>query len=204
MYTPPHLNVLFVCFVLFVVCFWFRFSSVWSVVSLAFMSIAKAIASIFRMTDEVWARHTNPWSVWTRFVTLGLIVLAVWYRHTLGSAVWYLLAVLAIWIWLNPRAFPKPATTDRWSSKAVLGERVWLNRKTIPIPVHFNRVIACLNTLSVAGMVLLIFGFVDHHPWMVGSGLALTYIGKMWFLDRMVWLYDTMKDADVTYSNWFY
>ena len=27
------------------------------------MSIEKKIATIFRMTDEVWARHANPWSV---------------------------------------------------------------------------------------------------------------------------------------------
>ena len=156
------------------------------------------------MTDEVWARHANPWSVWTRFVTLGLIVLTVWYRDWYGSAFWYILAILGIWIWLNPRTFPKPETTDRGSSKAVLGERVWLNRKAIPISVHFNRIIACLNTLSFLGMILMIVGFREHHPWMTGSGLALTYIGKMWFLDRMVWLYDVMRDADVRYTNWLY
>ena len=42
------------------------------------MPLANVLESIFRMTDEVWSRHTNPWSVWTRFLTLGLIVLAVW------------------------------------------------------------------------------------------------------------------------------
>ena len=93
------------------------------------MPLANVLESIFRMTDEVWSRYTNPWSVWTRFLTLGLIVLAVWYRNVLGALFWYLLVALAIWIWLNPRVFPKPSTTDRWSSKAVLGERVWLNRK---------------------------------------------------------------------------
>ena len=168
------------------------------------MSVSNYIAIVFRMTDEVWARHANPWSVWTRFVTLGLIALAVWEREWLGSVFWYALTALAIWIWLNPRAFPKPASTDNWASKAVLGERVWLNRKAIPIPVHFNRVIACLNTLSIIGMILLIFGFIDHHAWMTGSGLVLTYLGKLWFLDRMVWLYDVMRDADVTYTNWLY
>ena len=122
----------------------------------------------------------------------------------LGALFWYLLVALAIWIWLNPRVFPKPSTTDRWSSKAVLGERVWLNRKAISIPDHFNRIIAWLNALSLLGMILLIYGFTANHEWMVGSGLALTYIGKMWFLDRMVWLYDVMKDADVKYSNWLY
>ncbi len=168
------------------------------------MALSNHLASAFRMTDEVWARHANPWSVWTRFVTLGLIAIAVWYNDWLGVTFWYVLTALGVWIWINPRAFPKPATTDRWSSKAVLGERVWLNRKAIPIPTHFNRVIACLNALSVTGMILLIYGFVEHHPWMTASGLALTYIGKMWFLDRMVWLYDVMKDADVTYSKWLY
>ena len=168
------------------------------------MPLANVLESIFRMTDEVWSRHTNPWSVWTRFLTLGLIVLAVWYRNVLGALFWYLLGALAIWSWLNPRVFPKPSTTDRWSSKAVLGERVWWNPNAISIPDHFNRIIAWLNALSLLGMILLIYGFTANHEWMVGSGLALTYIGKMWFLDRMVWLYDVMKDADVKYSNWLY
>ena len=73
------------------------------------LKIEQKLASLFRMTDEVWARHANPWRVWTRF------------------SVWE----------------------------------------------------------TIFGMVIVI-------------------LGKSWFLDRMVWLYDEMKDANPDYRSWLY
>lgn len=168
------------------------------------MSLSNGLASLFQMTDYVWARHANPWSVWTRFVTLGAIAGVIWWRAVLSTYTIPLLIVLSVWIWVNPRAFPKPSTTNRWSSKAVLGERVWLNRKAIPIPEHFDAVIQLLNAISFTGLILFVYGLYEHHVWMTGSGLALVYVGKMWFLDRMVWLYDVMKDEDPAYASWLY
>jgi hypothetical protein len=34
------------------------------------------------------------------------------------------------------------------------------------------------------------------------DGAALVYAGKLWFLDRMVWLYADMKNATPTYRRW--
>jgi hypothetical protein len=31
--------------------------------------------------------------------------------------------------------------------------------------------------------------------WGLGVGTVLVYAGKVWFLDRMVWLYEDMKDS---------
>ncbi len=42
------------------------------------MTLERKIARAFAMSDEVWALHTNPWSVWTRFTVLPLLVLAIW------------------------------------------------------------------------------------------------------------------------------
>ncbi|WP_406601478.1 DUF6653 family protein [Lentzea miocenica] len=28
------------------------------------------VAKAFRMDDEAWRRHANPWSVWTRFAAI--------------------------------------------------------------------------------------------------------------------------------------
>ena len=92
------------------------------------------IAKLFSMTDEVWEKHANPWSVWTRFSALPLLAVAIWSRLWIGPWAWALLSVTIYWIWINPRLFKKPLSTDNWASKAVLGERVWLNRKCIPVP----------------------------------------------------------------------
>ncbi|MBX3553855.1 MAG: hypothetical protein KF697_15500, partial [Pseudolabrys sp.] len=91
-------------------------------------ALMQFVAALFRMDERVWERHANPVSVWTRFATFPLLMLALWSVHWIG---WYCLiplAVLAAWLWLNPRIFPPPASTQSWASRAVLGERVYLLR----------------------------------------------------------------------------
>ena len=35
-------------------------------------------------------------------------------------------------------------------------------------------------------------------------GIVLAYLGKSWFLDRMVWLYEDMKNENEIYKSWDY
>ena len=35
-------------------------------------------------------------------------------------------------------------------------------------------------------------------------GMVIVVLGKSWFLDRMVWLYNEMKDTNPDYRSWFY
>ena len=44
------------------------------------MTLEEKIARSFSMSEETWQRHANPWSVWTRFTALPLIILAAWSR----------------------------------------------------------------------------------------------------------------------------
>ncbi len=81
------------------------------------------------MSDEIWEKHANPWSVWTRFAALPVLVAAVWSQVWIGPWAWGLTVLAILWIWVNPRIFRKPVSTDNWASKTVLGERVWINRK---------------------------------------------------------------------------
>lgn len=49
------------------------------------MTLERKIAAAFNMSEDAWARHANPWSVWTRIATaLPLLILAVWSRVWLG------------------------------------------------------------------------------------------------------------------------
>ncbi len=162
------------------------------------------LASAFAMNDAVWMRHANPWSVWTRMTLLPLIILAVWSRVWLGW--WALLpvAVVAVWTWLNPQVFPVPRSTDNWASKAVLGERVWLNDRTIRMPNHHRPPIRIALGFSFAGTICMMWGLVALERWPTLLGMALAYCGKAWFADRMVWLYEEMKDATPEYRAWLY
>ena len=38
------------------------------------MTFEARIARLFAMDEATWARHANPWSVWTRFTALPLLL----------------------------------------------------------------------------------------------------------------------------------
>jgi hypothetical protein len=100
-----------------------------------------------------------------------------------------------LWIWANPRIFPVPKTLDHWISKAVLRERVWLNRDAIPISVHPRTNPDILYAVSDIWMVFFLWGVLEFDLWPTLFGTVIVYLGKVWFLDRMVWLWEDMKDA---------
>ncbi|MEP0911521.1 hypothetical protein NDI45_11410 [Leptolyngbya sp. GB1-A1] len=168
------------------------------------MTVERKIANTFHMDEETWARHANPWSVWTRFTVLPILILVIWSRVWLG---WWSLVPIAIalfWMWINPRIFAKPQSTNHWASKSVLGERVWLNRDTVPVPEHHQRVPNVLSLVSVIGMAVVIWGLVTLDGCLTLLGCALVYLSKLWFLDRMVWLYEDMRQAHPQYQSWLY
>ena len=40
--------------------------------------------------------------------------------------------------------------------------------------------------------------------WPCVLGLMVEMLGQWWFADRMVWLYEDMKDKDPEYQRWLY
>lgn len=160
------------------------------------------MAKSMAMDDRSWERHANPWSAWTRVWTLPVIVLAVWSRVWIGPWAWVLVAALVVWVFVNPRAFPPPKTTRRWSSMAVMGERVWLNRHRIPIPKHHAFAATMLSGLAALGAPFLVWGLWKLEFWPTLVGLVFVYAFKMWFLDRMVWLYRDMARRHAGYRAW--
>jgi hypothetical protein len=108
------------------------------------------------------------------------------------------------WLWYNPRAFPPPASTDNWSSKAVLGERVWIARSTTPIPRHHANAALLLAALAASGVLFLSWGLYATAIWPTLFGFVVVFFGKLWFADRMVWLYEDMKDIKPEYRSWLY
>ncbi|NEQ47179.1 MAG: hypothetical protein F6K00_28015 [Leptolyngbya sp. SIOISBB] len=167
------------------------------------MTFFQQVAQSFHMTNAVWERHANPWSVWTRYAGLPLLILAIWSRVWLG---WWAIApvlLIILWIWLNPRAFSKPQTTHHWASKAVMGERAWLNHDQVPIPSHHRPVITFTNLVNAIGFVICLWGLWNLQPWPTGLGLSWMILGKTWFLDRMVWVFEDMKEHP-QYRDWLY
>ena len=74
------------------------------------------IARLFGLKGEGWLRHANPVSVWTRFAVLPLLALAIWSREWIG---WWSLAAVAlvlVFMLVNPLLFPPPRSTRHWAS----------------------------------------------------------------------------------------
>jgi hypothetical protein len=167
------------------------------------MARAKSIAeSVMSMDESTWQRHANPLSVYTRYLGLPLLALGVWCRVWLGWWALIPIAVAILWIWLNPRIFPKPASTDNWASKSVLGERVWLNRKLVPIPAGHRRAALLLSILNGLASMLAIYGLAMLQIWPTLAGIAGVILAKTWFLDRMVWLFEDMRRDNMIYRSW--
>ena len=51
-------------------------------------------------------------------------------------------------------------------------------------------------------MIFVLYGVFAFDLWPNIFGMALVYCGKLWFMDRMSWLWKDMKDANEEYRNW--
>lgn len=166
------------------------------------MNVTKFAERLMSMDDATWARHANPWSFWTRFSALPLLALAIWSRVWIGGYSWGAVAVVALWIWLNPRVFAPPTNTDNWPSRAVMGERVYLNRAAVPVPPEFVLIATVLNVLTGLGAMVMGYGLWVLNLEVVLGGMAVSMLTKTWFVDRMAMLFDLMQDASAEYQGW--
>ena len=164
----------------------------------------RRVASLFGLKGDSWMRHANPWSVWTRFAVLPLLILAVWSRDWIG---WWSLAAVAlvvVFMVVNPLLFRESGSTRNWASRSVFGEHIWSDRDTVELPRQFlaSRVPAVTTGIQLAGVALLAYGLVGLDLLATLSGLVLAQTAKAWYLDRMVLLYEHMKARNPEYAAW--
>ena len=166
------------------------------------MDVFKWSERAMSMDDEAWGRHANPWSVYTRFTTLPLISFAFWSREWLGIYALVLIVLSFFWVWINPRLFKAPKSTNNWASMGTFGERIFLNRNESVIPRHHLKACRVLQFFLVMGMPVFIYGLYSLNLWVLILGNFWVMVFKTWFVDRMVWLYIDMKDSNPQYQAW--
>ena len=83
-----------------------------------------------------------------------------------------------------------------------MGERVWLNRKEVPVPQRHARMADILSMIASVGIIPYIWGMAVLDLWMTVAGLIVVMGAKLWFLDRMVWLFDDMSEQNEEYKSW--
>ncbi len=154
------------------------------------MPLGRPFSRLMTMDDATWSRHANPWSGWTRCATTPVLFVALWSHVWLGWWALVPIGVVGCWLWVNPRLFPPPATRTAWMTRGVLGERLWVEgRAATPSGVAVILSLQALVTLAgLVGIALEAFwlGLVGLH-----GGAAI----KLWFLDRMVRVYDASQEA---------
>ena len=57
---------------------------------------------------------------------------------------------------------------------------------------------------TVAGTVALAWGLFVLDPGVTILAMLLVIVAKTWFVDRMVWLFEDMKDTKPEYRSWLY
>lgn len=131
------------------------------------------------LPDNIWERHTNKWSGWTRVLVIPLLFVALW--HHSGVAVFFII----LWIIVNPMAFPPPKSTDNWMSKGVMGEKIYTQNGVFhwDFPTFLN----IINGLTF--FPSLYFMYMQNF-WPALYLATFSIVVKFWYLDRMVFLYE--------------
>lgn len=166
------------------------------------MDFTKTAEKLMSMDEATWQRHSNPWSVYTRFSIMPLLSLAFWSRDWIGYYAVIPIFICFMWTWLNPRLFGVPTQTNNWASKGTFGERIYLDRKRNPIPEHHILPTTVLQVMSGLGLPIFIYGLYTFNFWALMLGNLWIMVFKAWFVDRMVWIYNDMKESDPQYQTW--
>jgi len=153
------------------------------------MNVLKKYAQAVGMTDEAWKRHANPWSVWTRFAAIPLMMLAIWSRTWIGWWALVPVALVVVWLIVNPHAFPAIEQPSSWAAKGIYGEKMWLRDRSLVSGDH-RKVQRLLIAVGSAGFALLAWGLVALEVWPAVFGATLIVLGQLWRIDRLGQLYE--------------
>jgi len=166
-------------------------------------NLRKAIPGAFGLKGDSWMRHSNPASVWTRFGVLPMLAGSIWSRKWIGRRSLIPLAVSSAWLFVNPMFFGPPRTTRNWASKGVFGERIWTERERSELPDQFASVIPTVAaSYQAIGLASLVYGLAKLEATPTVLGVLVVQGGKLWYIGRMVLLFEEMKTREPEYARW--
>lgn len=140
------------------------------------------------LSEETWSKHANPWSGWTRVLTMPLLGVGLYFHN------WPILVLTIVWAVINPIVFSKPKSVNNWMSLGVIGEQLYLRdgkkvKKDLP---------TLLNIINIPVFVVFVyFAWQQNLEASVLSALLVMTI-KFWFIDRMVMFAQSAKAAAKT------
>ncbi|HEX2180779.1 MAG TPA: DUF6653 family protein [Rubrobacteraceae bacterium] len=87
---------------------------------------------IKRLARKVFRHHSNPWSAWSRLLSVPLVFVPIWTRS------WRLGAIVGAWLIVNPIVFPEPKDDKAWATRAMLGEEMWIAERPLDRAMALN------------------------------------------------------------------
>ena len=138
-----------------------------------------------KVKRAVFARHSNPWSMWTRWASTPLMLVPVWRRSQRDAA------LVGLWMAVNPVVFSKPAHDRAWATRAALGEEQWIVERPMDTAMAVN----------VAATLALLVAMVAAHrrravPAAAATALEMGLLMAYWEL--MARYYDRNGGASRT------
>ena len=101
------------------------------------------------------------------------------------------LALVFVWLGLNPRVFPPIQQPVKWASKGIYGEKIWANDRSA-VPWHHRNAFRLIAIPGVAGIALLGWGLMALAVWPTLVGVTLVVLAQLWRIDRLVWMYEEL------------
>lgn len=146
--------------------------------------------------NTIWKRHANPWSVWTRFLAIPLMILAILSRDWIG--IWCIVPIVLVvaWLALNTFIFNPIEDPQTWVSKGIYGEQYWIQKK-VAIPLIQKIINRYLIAMGILGMLLCGYGLYELQICQTIFGASLIVVAQLWRIDRFSILYDDYIRKDL-------
>lgn len=151
------------------------------------MTSSEKIGWTTRLAEQVWSRHANPWSVVTRFAAIPAAILAIWSRQWLEW--WSLLpiALVVVWLVVNPFAFSPIQNPSHWISKGIFGERLWLARTG---QSEHKVMLRALVVAGMLGMIVMGWGLYAYDIAACTIGAIVTTVAQFVRIYLFARIYD--------------
>jgi hypothetical protein len=135
-----------------------------------------------RLADAAWERHANPWSGWSRVLTLPVLMYGIYARkpRVVAAAVGFSV--------VNPFLFPPPTDADAWMTRVVLGERMYYRHREGRTPIDL------LNYVNGPVTAYAIYAAYRRQPVRTVAATLLSMATKFAFVAFVARYYDEHRD----------
>lgn len=148
-------------------------------------------------------KPANARATYAKILAPALLSLAIWSHLWVGMAAASALTILSLagLIFLQRQRTFEPQKPS-WAAAVGYGERIWLNRLHTPIPDKLSARITTLYLVYWLGAVIAYAGGITTSIVLTGTGLTVAYSAQLVCFQKLVLLFEQMKEKSPLYQFW--